>query len=132
MKHLLLIIIYRVIFMAIAVIGGFISAKEDKKHRISEYIIMAIIVIFIIIVTFPNFKDMVYRETSEIEVVYVDCHSESKPFGQRTLTFKDDDTTYKIIISSLTSLPRRMEKGKTYKIEYYDNSKVLKSCVLIE
>ena len=132
MKHLLLIIIYRVILMAIAVIGGFISAKEDKKHRISEYIATAVVVIFITIVTFPNFKDMIYQETNEIEAVYLECHSESKPFWERTLILKDDDTTYKIVITSLTLLPRRMEKGKTYKIEYYDNSKVLKSCVLIE
>lgn len=75
---------------------------------------------------------MIFQETSEIEAVYLECHTKSKALGKETLIFKDDDTTYEIVISSLTSLPRSMKKGKIYKIEYYDNSKVLKSCVLIE
>ena len=132
MKHLLLIIIYRVIFIVLGSFGCFDLVKREKKHRLIGYILVVLAVGSIIIDTYPNFKDMICQETNEIEAIYLECHTKSKALGKETLIFKDDDTTYEIIISSLTSLPRRMEKGKTYKIEYYDNSKVLKSCVLIE
>lgn len=132
MKHLLLITIFRVVIISIGAIVICFVAKKERKHRILVYILVGICVIYLSYEAIPNFKDMIYRETSEIEAVYVDCHSESKPFGQRILTFKDDDTTYEIVISSFTSFPKNMEEGKAYKIEYYDNSKVLKSCVLIE
>lgn len=132
MQHLLLITIFRVIVITVGAIVICFVAKKERKHRILVYIFVGICVIYLSYETIPNFKDMIYKETSEIEAVYMDCHSESKPFGQKALIFKDDDTTYEIVISSFTSLPKNMEEGKIYKIEYFKNSKVLKSCVLIE
>ena len=69
MKHLLLIIIYRVIFIVLGSFGCFDLVKREKKHRLIGYILVVLAVGSIIIDTYPNFKDMIYQETNEIEAV---------------------------------------------------------------
>jgi hypothetical protein len=71
-------------------------------------------------------------ETTEITAVYVEYQKGSVDPGAWRLIFENENGTYKIISPIITKIHVKLEVGKTYKIEYFDNSKIIKKYTLIE
>ena len=77
-------------------------------------------------------KDITKQETTEITAVYIGYEKGSVDPGAWRLILKNEDETYKIISPIITKIHVKMEVGKTYKIEYFNNTKIVKDYKLIE
>lgn len=122
---------YIAIFIVFIATGIVYYIKKFKHYIFVEIFIIASL-IFLTIYSFPYIKDIVEQETTEITAVYVDVQKGNGYPGARKLVLKNEDETYIIISSNFTKVPAKMEQGKTYKIEYYNNTKVIKNYILIE
>lgn len=118
-------------FIGLIIIGIILYIKKDKHYIISEIIIIAAL-IFYIFESIPYVKDITNQKTTEITAVYVEYQEGSVEPGAWRLIFENEGETYKIISPIITKIHVKMEVGKTYKIEYFDNSKIIKNYTLIE
>ena len=105
--------------------------RKDKYYILLEIIIIAML-IFLLVDSGPYIKDITKHETTEITVVYVEYQKRSVDPGAWRLIFENENGTYKIISPIITKIHVKLEVGKTYKIEYFDNSKIIKKYTLIE
>ena len=74
----------------------------------------------------------VKKETAEVIAVYVEYQTGNVHPGARRLFFENGEDEFNLLAPIITKEHVKMEVGKTYKIEYFDNSKVIKDYELIE
>lgn len=118
-------------FIGLVIVGIILFIKKDKYYILNEMIIIAFL-IFLLVDSVPFIKDITKQETTEITAIYVEYQKGSVDPGAWRLIFKNESGTYKIISPIITKIHVKMEVGKTYKIEYFDNSKIIKNYILIE
>ncbi len=132
MKNIWYIYGISVFGVIVLIITGIIFyIRKDKYYILSEIFIIAML-IFLIVDSVPFIKDITNQETTEITAVYVEYQKGSVDPGAWRLIFENENGTYKIISPIITKIHVKMEVGKTYKIEYFDNSKIIKNYILIE
>ena len=117
--------------IGLIIIGIILYIKKEKFYIISEIIIL-LFTIFICIDSVPFVQDVVYQETSEVVVTYIECQRGNVDPGAYKFIFKSDTHRYEFIAPKIIKLPTKIEIGKKYKIEYYVNSKVIKEYILID
>lgn len=117
--------------IALIIIGIVLYVKKSKNLILSEILIM-IFLVFLIVENVPYIKDITRQETIEITATYVEYQKGSVDPGAWRLIFEDEDCTYKIISPIITKNHVKMKIGKTYKIEYYKNTKTIKNYTLIK
>lgn len=118
-------------FIVLVIDGVIFYIRKDKYYILNE-IIIAGFLIFLLVDSVPFIKDIVKQQTTEVTAVYVEYQKGSVDPGAWRLIFENESQTYKIISPIITKIHLKMEVGKTYKIEYYDNSKIIKNYILIE
>ena len=118
-------------FVVLAIAGIVFYVKKNKNYILSNILIIFML-IFLLVDSVPYIKDITRQETTEIIAVYVEYQKGSVDPGAWRLIFKDGKDTYKIISPIITKNHVKMEVGKTYKIEYFNNSKIIKNYTLIE
>ena len=118
-------------FIVLIIAGIRLYIRKDKYYILSEIIIIAML-IFLLVDSAPYIKDITKHATTEITAVYVEYQKGSVDPGAWRLIFENENGTYKIISPIITKIHVKMEVGKTYKIEYFDNSKIIKKYTLIE
>ena len=116
----------------VLVLAGIIFFIRKDKHYILTEIIIVVMLLFLLVDSIPFIKDLIMQETTEITAVYVEYQKGSVDPGAWRLIFENENETYKIISPIITKIHVKMEVGKTYKIEYFDNSKIIKNYTLIE
>ena len=77
-------------------------------------------------------KDLAKQETTEVIAVYVEYQTGNVHPGARRLFFENENNEFNLLASVIKKEHVKMKVGKTYKIEYFDNSKVIKNYELIE
>lgn len=122
------IVIMSVALLTTAVI---IFIKKEKYYILIDLILIATVV-FCLISDIPYMKDIVKKETTEVIAVYVEYQTGNVHPGARRLFFESGDNEFNLLAPIITKEHVKMEVGKTYKIEYFDNSKVIKNFELIE
>ena len=119
------------IMVGLIIIGIIIYVKKEKYYKLSEtFIIFG--VIFLFIESIPYVKDLTEQETTVITAVYEEYQIVSAHSMTRRLILKNEDFVYEIISPIITKIHVKMEIGKTYRIEYYNNTKIIKDYILIE
>lgn len=118
-------------FIVLIITGIIFYIRKDKYYILSEIIILAML-IFFIFDSIPYIKDITKEETTEITAVYIEYQKGSVDPGAWRLIFENGNETYKIISPIITKIHIKMEIGKTYKIQYFKNSKVIKNFEFIE
>ena len=116
----------------VLIIAGIIFFIRKDKHYILTEIIIVVMLLFLLVDSIPFIKDLTMHETTEITAVYVEYQKGSVDPGAWRLIFENENGTYKIISPIITKIHVKLEVGKTYKIEYFDNSKIIKKYTLIE
>ena len=122
------VVIASVVLLTAAVM---IFIKKEKYYILIDLIIIASVV-FCLLSDIPYMKDIVKKETTEVIAVYVEYQTGNVHPGARRLFFKNEDCEFNLLAPVITKDCVKMEVGKTYKIEYFDNSKVIKDYELIE
>ena len=122
------IVIASVVLLTAAVI---MFIKKEKYYILIDLIIIATVV-FCLISDIPYMKDIANKETTEVIAVYVEYQTGNVHPGARRLFFENGEDEFNLLAPIITKEHVKMEVGKTYKIEYFDNSKVIKDYELIE
>lgn len=89
-------------------------------------------VVFCLLSDIPYMKDIAKKETTEVIAVYVEYQTGNVHPGARRLFFENEDCEFNLLAPVITKEHVKMEAGRTYKVEYFDNSKVIKNYELIE
>lgn len=122
------IVVASVVLLTAAVI---IFIKKEKCYILIDLILIATVV-FCLILDIPYMKDLAKQETTEVIAVYVEYQTGNVHPGARRLFFENENNEFNLLAPVITKEHVKMEVGKTYKIEYFDNSKVIKDYELIE
>lgn len=122
------IVIASVVLLTASVI---FFVKKEKYYILIDLIIIATVV-FCLISDIPYMKDLAKQETTEVIAVYVEYQTGNVHPGARRLFFENENNEFNLLAPVITKTHVKMEVGKTYKIEYFDNSKVIKNYELIE
>ncbi len=118
-------IIYQCVILLIFIVCIPIVAK--KKHEIVGCILFLVfIVAFYIFLDVDIVRDINEQDTHVIVAEFTQIRS-SAPYG-RTYVFDDTLELYRTVIYNNDNFPY----GKTYYVEYYKYSKIIKSMKLIE
>ena len=120
--------IMSIVLLTAAVI---VFIRKEKYYILIDLILIATVV-FCLILDIPYMKDIAKKETAEVIAVYVEYQTGNVHPGARRLFFENGEDEFNLLAPIITKEHVKMEVGKTYKIEYFDNSKVIKDYELIE
>ena len=132
MKNILYVLIPS--FIAYA---GFIGAIVSEIIKKNKYFRLKIVVFFSLIVAllifdFPIYKDMIDKNTNTVIAEYVQFQSSNTLPCTRKAFFKSENGEFYVYVPIFTRDIAKIEIGKTYEVEYFCNSRVIKEYNLIE
>lgn len=120
-----------VIIIGLIIIGVVLYAKKEKHYILAEIIII-FGVIFLFVESIPYIKDIKRQETTILTAVYDEYQITSTSSPTAILIFKSNGKIYEIISPRIFKIHVKLESGKNYIVEYYNNTKIIKSYTLIE
>lgn len=109
-----------------------IYSIRKEKYFILVDLILIPIGIFNLIDDIPYMKDLVKQETTEVVAVYTKYQTGNVHPGAKRLFFEDVGDEFNLLAPTVTKDCVKMEIGKTYRIEYFSNCRVIKNYELIE
>ena len=130
------IILGATLFLSAILIGTIIVFLFIKKKRkileIIAQIFLIGIVIFCLSLTGPLWNDLEKQQTTQIVATYTKFENRGEFIGSRHLIFEYDGKELILESPKIARQQTKMEVGKRYKIEYFNNSKVVKTFELVE
>lgn len=121
------------IFCIIVAIGFTIyeCVNKNNYYILKSLFVIALAITFIILNT-PYIQDAFEQETTTIIAEYVDYINGNSDPGTTKMYFKTSNQTWTLFGATHSRIVAKMEKGKIYEIEYFNNSKLIKTYRLIE
>lgn len=132
MKNIWFIFGTVIITVVILLTASIIFFVRKEKYYILINLILMSVMVFCLISDIPYMKDILKQETTEVIAVYVKYQTGNVHPGARRLFFENEEDEFNLLAPIITKEHVKMEVGKTYKIEYFDNSRVIKNYELIE
>ncbi|MBE7091482.1 MAG: hypothetical protein E7363_06200 [Clostridiales bacterium] len=131
MKNLwILFIIYSATLIGCIIGGVYMVVKKERFYQIVAPLLASVVVVLFLFNYIPYTKDIVKQETTQIIVVYTKWGSGDGvvinlffEIGKETITLKSPRVAKTHV---------KMKTGSKYKIDYFNNSKLIKSYVLVE
>lgn len=111
------------------IVGAICDYKKKGNHYVVETIFLIFFALGVAVVGFPYFQDLCEQETSTIVGEYV--KHDSGRLSQ-WIYISSEEGEIELQRSVVIRPVAHFEKGKTYEIEYFNNSKVIKEYKLIE
>ena len=99
--------------------------KKPKYHLLKTLFFVCALV-FLIATDIPCYKDLSENETRIVEAEYVKFQSGSELPCARKVFFEDENGQHSFYVPSFTRDVAEMETGKTYEVEYFYNSRIIK------
>ncbi|MBP3576090.1 MAG: hypothetical protein J6J55_06290 [Paludibacteraceae bacterium] len=127
---LALIPTFFVIVVGIGVIIYHAMCKPD--YHILKIIAFMCMIIAMLVFNIPYFRDMSEGETTVVVAEYVDFQSSSTRIGARKVFFIENGRQFELFVPALGRYAAKLQEGTVYEIEYFNNSKLIKSYKLIE
>lgn len=114
-------------------IGAIINESiKRKKYYWVRIIVFIFIFVFLIVTDIPFYKDIYEQETQTVTAEYVKFQSSNTYPGSRKVFFESESSQFSMYVSMFTRDVTKLESGKTYEVEYFCNSYVIKSYKMIE
>lgn len=118
---------------AVAVFLGadiyFIITKP--QYYIPKSIAMLCLMLILIYFSIPYLKDLTNPQTTIVVAEYEGFHRNSK-VGTRKVIFIDDGKQCELFVAGYKGDVGKLQEGESYMIEYFNNSKIIKSYSLID
>lgn len=132
MKNILLVLIPS--FVAYACSIGVIIYEIIKKSNYHwlKIIIFIGIMVFLTISDVPCYKDIAEQDTHTVIAEYVEFQASSTLPCTRKAFFESENGRLYVYVPIFTRDISKMAEGRTYEIEYFCNSYVIKNFKLIE
>ena len=118
---------------AIIVFVGAITYYLIKKPN--YYIPKAIVILCLILVMLyfyiPYFKDLADGQTTVVVARYDEFHRNSAA-GTRKVIFYENEQRMELLVPGYSGMVGELQEDEVYEIEYFNNSKIIKTYRLIE
>ena len=102
------------------------------KKKFLEGIVLTIFALGSVLLNIPTIKDVLTKETTEIIAEYEGYVLTGHTPGAIIIKFKKNQKSYELSSPRVMKIHVKLEEGKTYKITYFNNTKIIKEYVLIE
>ena len=132
MKNIWCIFGIVVIVAVILLIAAILIFIRRKKYYVLSGIFVLAMAAVLLVLDIPYIKDLAQQETTEVVAVYVKYQTGNVDPGAKRLFFKNGKNEFDLLAPTITKDCVKMKVGKKYKIEYFNNSKVIKKYELIE
>lgn len=109
------------------IINEFIKKRENY---ILNIIAISVVWVIAIMASFPSFKDLVEQKTTVVVGVYEKYERGTKESNK--LYIDNGDETIKLIVPRVNRDVTILEEGRTYRFEYFNNTRIVKEYELIE
>ena len=119
---------FSVVFVGVIIYH--IICKPD--YHILKTIAFVCMIIVMLFFDIPYFQDMAEGETTVVIAKYVDFQSSNTRVGTRKVFFVKDGRQFELFVPGLARDVAKLQEGKVYEIEYFNNSQLIKSYRLIE
>ena len=131
MKNILLVLIP--VFIAYAGLIGAMLYEIIKRPKCFgiRAIVFAGLIVTLSILEIPLYRDMIEKGTKTVVAEYVEFQSNSLP-GTRKAYFKGNNGRFHVYVPIYTRDIAKLEVGKTYEVEYFCYSQVIKEYKLLE
>ena len=132
MKNIFLVLIPS--FIAYAGFIGVILYEIIKKPKyfLLKIVVFLGLIVALLIFDIPIYKDMVEKSTNTVTAEYVEFQASNTLPCTRKAFFRGDGGQIYVYVPIFTRDIAKMEIGKTYEIEYFCNSHVIKEYKLFE
>ena len=132
MKNIFLVLIPSLVAYA-GCVGSIVyaSIKRDN-YQLIKICVFAAVLVFLIVTDIPCYKDISKRETTTVTAEYVKFQSSSTLPCTRKAFFRNQTGQIYVYVPIFTRDIAKMEVGKTYEIEYFNNSHIIKEYKLLE
>ena len=117
--------------VCLLMIGIILTIRKSRNYILADIIII-ILVSACIIVDIPTIKDVINKETTEIVAEYEGYVLAGHTPGAIIIKFKNAGKSYEISSPRLMKIHVDLEVGKTYKVTFFNNTKIIKEYELIE
>ena len=131
MRNLFIVLIPTFIALAGLIYAIVYEIATHAKHCLFKTIVFGLFIVVLLVLDIPTYKDMIEKETITVVGEYKDFQSNSMP-GTRHAFFKNKHFEFSVYVPMATRDIAKMKVGEIYEIEYFKNSKVIKSYRLIE
>ncbi len=141
MENLWLILLPPLLYTLIVIIIIILSAidkekdKEKEKHYRITVLLMIICLAVIWSMQYPFIQDLFQNTTNEIVCTYEGFYignGRGSYACAKSIYFKTDYDKIKIYTPIFSDIYAKLEKGKKYRIVYFENSKTIKEYTPIE
>lgn len=132
MKNILLVLIPSFTTYA-GSIGALVYLIIKKpKYFWLKTVVFACLIVILLILDFPIYKDMIEEKTNTVIAEYVEFQSSNTLPCTRKAYFKGTSGRFHVYVPIFTRDIAKLEAGKTYEVEYFFNSHVIKEYKLLE
>ncbi len=132
MKNILLVLI-PTFFSYIVAIGVIIYEVIKKpKYYGFKIVFFAGLIVTLSILDIPLYKDMLEKGTKTVVAEYVEFQSSNTEPGTYKAYFKGNNGRFHVYVPIYTRDITKLEVGKTYEVEYFCYSQVIKEYKLLE
>lgn len=115
------------ILVSIVSIGTIIYQFLCKSdYYILKIIAFVCVMVAMIIFSMPYFQDLTENETTIVVAEYKGFEHNSK-VGTRKVQFIQDGRMLELFVPAYARDVAKLQEGQTYEIEYFNNSKLIKS-----
>ncbi len=132
MKNLWIVLSIYILESLILVIVGIVAVVKKEKYSIIVVVILLILVVIVLYANIPIVKDLISNQTTEVTAVYVNYRRSGNFSLDNELIFENEGNEIIIIAPKFTRIISNLEDGKTYKVEYFNNSRVIKEYELLD
>ena len=132
MKNILLVLIPVFTAYAGAIIATVYEIVTHSKYFRLRIILFAGLVVALSIFQIPTYKDMIEKDTTTVTAEYVKFQSSNTPAGTRKVFFENGNDQFSVYVPTFARIVGKLEVGRTYEIEYFNNSRIVKEYRLIE
>lgn len=118
-----------VIIVSIGVVIYQFTCKPD--YYVLKSIAFVCIAVAIFVFSMPYFQDLSENKTTVVVAEYK-CFEHNSKVGTRKVLFVKDGRMIELFVPSYARDVAKLQEGQIYEIEYFDNSKIVKSYKPIE
>lgn len=132
MKNIFLILIPSFFVCACAIGNIIYHIVKKPKYYLAKTLFLVAVLVALLMLEFPLYMDIFANNTTTVTAEYVGYQSSNTELGTYKAFFEGRGGRFYVYIPMYTWDITKMEEGKIYEIEYFDNSCVMKEYKLIE
>ena len=132
MKNIILVLIPSFITYIVCVGAIVYEIIKKPNYQLIKICVFVGVLLFMLITDIPCYKDVFEKNTTTVTAEYVKFQSSNTLPGTRKVFFENGNDQFSVYVPTFARIVGKLEVGRTYEIEYFNNSRIVKEYRLIE